>query len=88
MTDVDGQPLFEGAQVVLLKEIRMELLFAGYDDALHGQPTPRDLTVGDTGMVIDIAYTPDPIAVVEFKHQGRTFWRGGLHADDIRRLGV
>jgi hypothetical protein len=88
MNDADGHPLFDGAHVSLLKEIRMERLFAGYDDALLGKPTPRDLVIGDVGMVVEMTYVPDPVAIVEFKHNGRTFWRGGLHADEIRRHGA
>jgi hypothetical protein len=84
LVDGTGHELHEGARVVMLRDIEMERLFAGYNEALAGAAVPRDLAPGDEGEVVGTDFAPDPVVIVEFRHQGRPFWRGGLRPDEIR----
>jgi hypothetical protein len=82
--DSGGHELHEGARVIILREIEMERLFAGYDAALAGKELPRDLQPGDEGQVIEMDDAPAPVLIVEFRHQGAPFWRGELKPEEIR----
>jgi hypothetical protein len=84
VVDAGGHELHEGARVVILREIEMERLFAGYDAALAGKALPRDLAVGDEGEIVGADSTGDPVLIVEFRHHGTPFWRGGLRPEEIR----
>jgi hypothetical protein len=84
VVDGEGRELFVSARVTLLRDIEMERLFAGYDTALAGAPLPRDLRVGDEGVVLGIEEAPEPGVMVEFRLDGTPFWRGALRPDEVR----
>lgn len=83
MRDVNGRDVVENCHVSLLRVIEMERLFAGYAAALHGAPVPRDLTIGDEGRVVALEQDDEPMALVEFAHDGKLFWRGALRSNEI-----
>lgn len=84
VADGGGRELFVSAHVILLRDIEMERLFAGYDTALAGAPLPRDLKVGDEGVVVGLDQAPEPSVMVEFSLNGKPFWRGTLRPDEVR----
>jgi hypothetical protein len=86
VTDHTGAELFVSARVRLLRDIQMERLFAGYETALAGAPVPRDLAVGDVGVVIATEIAPEPAAMVEFHVAGAPLWRGALNPEEIERV--
>jgi hypothetical protein len=87
MSDIVQPEIVETTHVVLTREIEMERLFAGYDAALQGRELPRDLAVGDEGEVVGVENVPEHRFIVEFKHKGAPFWRGGLRPDEVRKAG-
>lgn len=85
MHDIAGVEVMPGEYVMLLRDIEMERLFAGYAEALKGAPVPRDLIGGSEGKVVAINQGDEPMAIVEFVYEGTPFWRGGLKAAEIAR---
>lgn len=85
LRDIAEVEITPGARVMLLREIEMERLFAGYAAALQGAPVPRDLIGGSEGLVLSIEEGDEPMGLVEFSYDGKAFWRGALKGEEMAR---